>query len=63
MYENGIGVKKDNDEAVKWYREAAEQGHADAQYNLGYMYEKGLGVKKDKAEAEKWFRKARGQGK
>ena len=26
-------------EAVKWYRLAAEQGDADAQYNLGIMYE------------------------
>ena len=24
-------------EAVRWYRLAAEQGHADAQFNLGIM--------------------------
>ena len=28
MYDNGQGVVKDKDEAVNWYRRAAEQGHA-----------------------------------
>ena len=27
-----------------WYRMAAEQSHADAQYNLGVMYANGRGV-------------------
>ena len=31
----GQGVPQDYAEAVKWYRLAAEQGNADAQYNLG----------------------------
>ena len=31
MYENGNGVPKDHKTAVKWYKLAAEQGHADAQ--------------------------------
>ena len=26
------------EEAVKWFRKAAEQGVARAQYNLGWMY-------------------------
>ena len=34
----GEGVEQDYAEAVKWYRLAAEQGNADAQYNLGYAY-------------------------
>jgi len=53
---------KDAAEAVKWYRKAAEQGHALAQTNLGFMYEKGDGVPKDAAEAVKWYRKATEQG-
>ena len=28
-------------EAAKWYRKAAEQNDADAQYNLGMCYERG----------------------
>ncbi|POR97032.1 tetratricopeptide repeat protein, partial [Haemophilus influenzae] len=62
MYADGRGVKQDNFEAVKWYRKAAEQGHADAQLNLGYMYEKGRGVKQDDFEAVKWYRQAAEQG-
>jgi TPR repeat protein len=49
-------------EAVKWWRKAAEQGDAEAQYNLGYMYGNGWGVTQDFAEALKWYRKAAEQG-
>ena len=49
-------------EAVKWFRKAAEQGHADAQYHLGWCYRKGEGVPQDTAEAVKWWRKAARQG-
>ncbi len=31
MYEHGLGVSRDEAEAVTWYRKAAEQGHAAAQ--------------------------------
>ena len=37
-YANGDGVPQDDAEAVRWYRLAAEQGIAAAQYNLGSMY-------------------------
>ena len=57
-YAKGIGVAKDEVEAVKWYRKAAEQNYAEAQYNLGYFYDNGKGVTKDEAEAVKWWRKA-----
>jgi TPR repeat protein len=40
----------------------ADQGDADAQFNLGVMYAKGQGVVKDEVEAVKWFRKAADQG-
>ena len=62
MYYYGKGVAQDNAEALKWYRKAAEQGHASAQYNLGYMYEYGIGVAKDLHEARKWYQKAAAQG-
>jgi len=47
---------------VKWFRKAAEQGYAAAQYNLGVCYKKGEGVSQDKAEAVNWYRKAAEQG-
>ena len=39
MYANGRGVEQDDEQAVFWYRKAAEQGHASAQFNLGWMYD------------------------
>ena len=49
-------------EAVRWYRLAAEQGHAGAQGLLGVMYADGRGVPQDNAEAARWFRLAAEQG-
>jgi hypothetical protein len=53
---------EDYAEAVKWYRKAADQGYASAQFNLGFMYNKGKGVPLDDTEAVKWYRKAAEQG-
>ena len=50
-------MAKDQVEAVKWYRKAAEQNVAVAQSNLGVCYN-GEGVAKDQVEAVKWYRKA-----
>ena len=47
---------------MAWYRKAADQGDADAQYILGYCYETGAGVPKDTAQAADWYRKAATQG-
>ncbi|MEW6313466.1 MAG: tetratricopeptide repeat protein [Pseudomonadota bacterium] len=54
--------KKDYASALKWYRKAAEQGHAGAQSNLGIMYAHGQGVPQDHAEAVKWYREAAAHG-
>ncbi len=54
--------EKDPKEAVKWYRKAADQGHAGAQHNLGWMYANGEGGERDPKEAVKWYRKAADQG-
>jgi TPR repeat protein len=56
------GVAKDYVEAVNWFRKAAEQNVAPAQYNLGTCYVLGRGVAKNEVEAVKWFRKAAEQG-
>ena len=41
IYDYGQGVPQSNQEAVKWYRKAADQGNAQAQFSLGVMYDKG----------------------
>ena len=43
-------------------RQRAEQGDADAQYNLGFVYQTGLGVPQDFVEAVRWYRLAADQG-
>ncbi len=48
--------------AIRELRPLAEQGDAEAQYNLGVMYGNGQGVPQDYAEAVKWYRKAAKQG-
>jgi TPR repeat protein len=40
---------------VKWYRKAAEQGHATAQCNLGVSYSHGIGVPENDTGAYAWF--------
>lgn len=46
MYFLGEGVPQDDPQALEWFLKAAEQGHADAQFNLGMMYENGQDKKK-----------------
>lgn len=62
MYEQGIGVSKDEKEAVVWYGKSAAQRNAAAQYNLGVLYENGRGTAVDFTKANEWYRKASVQG-
>lgn len=43
-------------------RKAAQEGNANAQYDLGFVYDKGQGVPQDDAQAVFWYRKAAEQG-
>jgi len=47
---------------VELFKKAAEQGHVDAQNNLGAMYFTGDGVTRDEKKAIEWFEKAAAQG-
>jgi hypothetical protein len=62
MYMFGMGVPKEDAEAMKWYQKAAQQGNASAQLSLGVMYATGQGVPRNYAEAVKWVQKAAEQG-
>jgi len=62
QYYEGNGVQQDYPQALKWFQEAAQQGHPQAQYKLGVMYSFGQGVPQNSSEAVKWFRKAAEQG-
>jgi hypothetical protein len=49
-------------DAITQYRKAAEQGDAEAQYNLGEAYYEGDGGSQDYAQAVMWWLKAAEQG-
>ncbi len=47
FYDGQLGAGRNYAEAVKWFRKAAEQNHAEAQSSLGFCYANGQGVTKD----------------
>jgi TPR repeat protein len=62
LYENGLGVAADGEQAARWYRRAAEQEDREAQAYLAEMYAKGLGVARNDIEALRWYRAAAERG-
>ncbi len=48
--------------AVQEFLLLAEQGHAQAQVNLGIIYSQGRGVPKDAVQAYRWYTLAASQG-
>jgi TPR repeat protein len=53
---------KDPALGAEWYRKAAERGHSNAQYNLGFMYLLGEGVPPDPEEGLRWLHRSADQG-
>jgi TPR repeat protein len=62
IYLTGDGVPRDDTEAAKWLRKAADQDNAVAERYLAEMYFKGRGVTADNAEAAKLLQMAAQQG-
>lgn len=58
----GWGAEKGAEGAARRFRKAADLGHAEAQYRLGFLYRSGDGVEKDAEEGARWYRKAADQG-
>jgi uncharacterized protein len=54
--------RRDYATAVRLVRPLAEQGDANAQYNLGVFYDNGLGVPQDKVSAYMWLNLSAAQG-
>ena len=59
-FEDGIVAieKQDYETASRIFKELANSGNAEAQYNLAIMYRQGQGVAQDKETALKWFEKS-----
>ena len=62
VFHKGRGVPQDGNEALRWYRRAAEQGYATAQNSLGALYATGQGVPQGFIHAYRWFSLAAAQG-
>ncbi len=63
-FEDGLAAYQRGDYAtsLRIWRPLAEQGHAQAQNNLGLIYDRGQGVPQDYRGAMRWYRKAADQG-
>jgi TPR repeat protein len=59
---NAAIKRRDYATAVRLIRPLAEQGNANAQYNLGVLYDNGLGVPQDRVRAYMWLNLAAMQG-
>ncbi len=62
IYRDGVMVKQDKAEAVKWFEKAAEHGNVGAQMMVGINYWLGLDVKLDEAKGIRWFERAAERG-
>ena len=62
MYQEGIGVNKDVQEAIKWYELASAQQDLRAEYNLGLVYLEGSGIPADYQKAITTLRDAAFKG-
>lgn len=62
MYEHGLGMPKDYQAAILWYRSAAEGGNGYAQFKLAGLYEVGSGVDQHFEKSLAWLRKAAENG-
>jgi len=59
IHQHADGVAYSAEEAMRWYRVAAERGDKPAQLQIGLMYQNGEGVPADPAKAHEWFTKHR----
>lgn len=55
IHQHGDGVSLDYASALRWYRQAAEQGDKVAQIQIGLMYQTGQGVEVNPEEAHRWY--------
>jgi localization factor PodJL len=54
LYASGDS-KPDYQNAIKWFRKAADYGIVDSQYNLAMLYLRGVGIEANPGQAYKWL--------
>ena len=58
VLEEGDGALINEEEAVLWYRRAAEARFTESIFTMGVCWERGVGVPVNKVEALSWYRRA-----
>ena len=54
LTQQGMGVEKNERQALEFWLYAAQKGHAEAQYHIGKAYYNGTGVERNLLEAYAW---------
>jgi len=62
LYRDGLGVQKNMEEAVVWFRRSANGGDGRAQAILAGLYGSGQGVERNEKESVKWYKKSAESG-
>ncbi|MBO4521522.1 MAG: sel1 repeat family protein [Alphaproteobacteria bacterium] len=62
MYYDGLGLEQNEETAMKYFFQAAQQGNEKAALKVGNAYYLGEGVEKSAQEAFKWYKVAAEQG-
>src|SRR3974390_2438154 len=58
LYDQGLGIRKDEVKAAEWYTKGATAGDKHAQFHLGVMLAEGRGLKKDLKKSADFFEAA-----
>jgi TPR repeat protein len=56
------GIEKNEGEAIRWNRKAADQALPEAEYAMGFLASEGIGMSRDDSVANSWFTKAASHG-
>lgn len=61
LYRDGVSVRRDLGEAMRWYKLAADRGDRQAQFALGIAHLNGVGAARDRKTAQDWLERAAAQ--
>jgi TPR repeat protein len=62
FYLLGIGVDRDEKQALAWIQKAAKKHYPEAEFLIGKMHEQGMAVRCDIRKAVHWYTKAADHG-
>lgn len=57
LYSDGVGTTVNQEQALNWFKKAAEAGYVKAWFNVGTMYREGIGTPQDFEKAFEYYSK------